>query len=65
VVDITYFDNNDKVELSPELRAKIWDMNVDTGRPGMTPSTGRFALAPTGTVNMHTRSSARSPVHTM
>jgi hypothetical protein len=32
VVDITYFDNNRKAELSPELKAQLWDTNLDKGR---------------------------------
>jgi hypothetical protein len=32
VVDITYFDNSAKTELSPELKARLWELNVDRGR---------------------------------
>ena len=32
VVDITYFDNNAKKELSPSAKASLWDLNVDKGR---------------------------------
>ena len=32
VVDITYFDNHAKTELSPELKARLWEFNVDRGR---------------------------------
>lgn len=32
VVDIIYFDNTAKKELPSELRAKLWEQNVDKGR---------------------------------
>lgn len=32
VVDIIYFDNKAKKDLSPEVTAKLWDLNVDKGR---------------------------------
>ena len=32
VVDITYFDNSAKTELSPESKARLWELNVDRGR---------------------------------
>ena len=32
VVDIIYFDNTAKKDLSPEVRAKLWERNVDKGR---------------------------------
>src|ERR1700688_4997602 len=32
VVDITYFDNKSKAEISPSLKATLWDLNVDKGR---------------------------------
>jgi hypothetical protein len=32
VVDITYFDNSAKKELSPELKTKLWELNVDRDR---------------------------------
>ena len=32
VVDISYFDNTAQKELSPEVKAKLWELNVDRGR---------------------------------
>jgi len=32
VVDIIYFDNTAKKDLSPEVTANLWELNVDRGR---------------------------------